>query len=268
MKKVLITCFMLLVSMSSLHAKEISTYLVGKYVDANSAKEKLTHAGFDVLAEYKSVKDGVTLVFTDEALKKEASKPKRAHAAILRLFVDKKEKMISITNPIYFGKAFMQDEYNAKVYEKELATLQATFTNLKGSVDKLDEDDISGYHFMMGMPYYEDANELGEGATAELLAKVQNYKKGKNVLFTLKLSNESYLIGYDLAKRTKKFVKKIGRANGAVLPYCISIEDGKATALEAKYYLAISYPLLSMGQFTTIATVPGAIEKDLSKPFK
>ncbi len=259
---------MLLVGMSSLNAKEISTYLVGKYVDVNTAKEKLTHAGFNVLAQYKSVKEGVTLIFTDEALKEEARKPKRAHAAILRLFVDKKEKMISITNPIYFGRAFMQDDYNAKVYEKELATLQATFTSLKGSTDKLDEDDISGYHFMMGMPYYEDVNELGEGTASELLAKLQNYKKGKNVLFTLKLSDENYLVGYDLAKRTKKFVKKIGRANAAVLPYCISIEDGKATALEAKYYLAISYPLLSMGQFTTIATVPGAIAKDLSKPFK
>jgi hypothetical protein len=40
-------------------------------------------------------------------LKKEASRPTRAHAAVLRLFVDEKAKTISITNPIYFGKAFM-----------------------------------------------------------------------------------------------------------------------------------------------------------------
>ena len=66
----------------------------------------------------------------------------------------------------------------------------------------------------------------------------------------------------------KKFIKKIGRANASVLPYCISIEDSKATALAAKYYLAISYPLLSMGEFMTISTVPGAIKQDLTKAFK
>jgi hypothetical protein len=121
---------------------------------------------------------------------------------------------------------------------------------------------------MMGMPYYSDVDELGEGSTAELLAKAQNYKDGKLLIFTLKLSDDSYLLGYDLDKRTKKFVEKIGRANAAVLPYCISIGNGAANSMEAKYYLAVSYPLLTMSEFTTIATVPGAITKDLTKPFK
>ena len=269
MKKiVLILASFLFLNLNTLMASEISTYLIGEYVDSSTATKQLKDAGYEVLTEYASVKDGTTIVFTNEALKAEAVKPKRAHMAVLRLFIDNKEKMISITNPVYFGKAFMQDEYNDKVFTKELAVLNATFGPLKGSVDRLDEDDIAGYHFMMGMPYYEDSDELGEGTTAELLSKAQNYKKGKFVLFTLKLSDDSYLVGYDLAKRTKKFVKKIGRANGAVLPYCISIENGVATSMEAKYYLAVSYPLLSMGEFTTIATVPGAIKKDLAKPFK
>lgn len=268
MRRIVIAFFTLLALASSVNAKEISTYLVGDYLDASSAKVKLANAGFEVIAEYKSVKDGLTLVFTNEALKTQASKPKRAHAAVLRLFVDEKEQMISFTNPIYFGKAFMQDDYNAKVYESAKASIEGEFSGLKGSVDKLEEDDIAGYHFMMGMPYYEDVDELGEDTTTQLLKKVQTYKKGKFVLFTLKLNDDSYLVGYDLSKRTKKFVKKIGRANAAVLPYMISIENGLASSLEAKYYLAVSYPLLTMTEFTTIATVPGAIKKDLSKPFK
>lgn len=263
MIKTLVAFFTLLAFASSVNAKDISTYLIGEYHDVNSAKDKLTSAGFEVIAEYKSVKDGVTIVFTNETLKTEASKPKRGHAAVLRLFVDNKEKMISFTNPIYFGKAFMQNDYNAKVYEEATASIKSAFPTLKDSVDKLDEDDISGYYFMMGMPYYEDADELSEGSTTGLLQKAQKYKKGKLVIFTLKLSDDSYLLGYDLGKRTKKF----GRANAAVLPYTISIENGQATSLEAKYYLAVSYPLLTMTEFTTIATVPGAIKKDLSKPF-
>ncbi|MDD2791090.1 MAG: hypothetical protein PHU40_10555, partial [Sulfurimonas sp.] len=90
----------------------------------------------------------------------------------------------------------------------------------------------------------------------------------KELVFAIKLSDTSTLLGYDLGKRTKKFVDKIGRANAAILPYCIAIENGKATALSAKYYIAISYPLLDMSGFMGIMTVPGAIVKDLEKPFQ
>jgi hypothetical protein len=75
-------------------------------------------------------------------------------------------------------------------------------------------------------------------------------------------------MGYDLGRRTKKFVKKIGRENAAILPYCIAIENGQAEALNPKYYIALSYPLLDMGGFMDIAAVPGAIIKDLEKAFK
>lgn len=253
---------------TGLEGKEVSAYLKGGYIDVATAKTKLAQAGFEVIASYMPVKDGTTLVFTNSALKAEASKPKRAHAAVLRLFIDDKEKSISFTNPIYFGKAFMQDDYNHKIFMAQLEAINSEFAGLSDSEDKLSFDDLAGYQFMMGMPYYEDTDELAEGSNDELVAKAKEYKKGKLVIFELKLSDKSTLIGYELGNRTKKFVKKIGRANAAVLPYCIAIEDGKATALGAKYYLAVSYPLLSMGEFMTISTVPGAIAKDLTKPFK
>ena len=252
----------------ALVGQDINTYLVGEYIDVKSASNKLKEAGYEILATYSPVKKGTTIVFTNSALKAEASKPGRAHAAVLRLFVDDQEKMISITNPVYFGKAFMQDEYKHSVFNAELENINKTFTALKASNDKLKFDDLAGFHFMMGMPYYNESDELGKGTNEELLLKAKEYKKGKLKIFELKLSDSSYLLGYELGKRTKKFVKKIGRANAAILPWCISIENGVATALNAKYYIAISYPLLTMGDFMGIATVPGAIEKDLSKPFK
>ena len=248
--------------------ENLSAYLVGSYVDSKDAKDKLTKAGFEVIASYKSVKKGTTIVFTNAALKKQGAMTGRAYASVLRLFVDKQEKMISFTNPVYFGKAFMQKDYDADVYEEQLNSINKAFTGLKGSVDSLSEDKLESFQFMTGMPNYEDVDTLGEGTNSELLAKAKKYKKGKLLVFELKLSDNSTLLGYDLGKRTKKFVKKIGRANAAILPYCVSIENGKATSLEAKYYIALSYPLLTMGTFTTIATVPGAIKKDLAKAFK
>jgi len=270
MKKVigLVYAFMMLIGASSLVASDISAYLTGSYINAKSAEAKLKEAGFEVIANYESVKNGSTIVFTNSALKAEASKKGRGHAAVMRLFVDDKEKKISFTNPVYFGRAFMQDDYNDKVFSGVKKSITDTFADLMPSIDRLEDDDLSGYHFMMGMPYYEDPDELAEGSQSDLISKAKSYKKGKNLVFELKLSDKSTLLGYELGKKTKKFVKKIGRANAAVLPYCILIEDGKATSLAAKYYLAVSYPLLTMGEFMTISTVPGAIEKDLKKPFK
>ena len=255
---------------SGLEGKKVSTYLVGTYVSVDDAKAKLSDAGFEVLATYPSVKKGTTIVFTNDAIKAEAAKPGRAYVAVLRLFVDDKKKMISFANPVYFGKAFMQDEYNHTVFNGALEAINSAFPGLKGSKDAMLFDNLAGYHFMMGMPYYQDQDLLGKpsATTAEAVAKAKKYKKGKAVIFELKLSDTTTLLGYDLGKRTKKFVKKIGRANAAILPWCVAIENGQAKALNAKYYIALSYPLLDMGGFMGIATVPGAIIKDLEKAFK
>ena len=255
---------------SGLDGTNVSAYLIGNYVDVATAKEKLSDAGFEVIATYKPVRKGTTIVFTNEALKAEAAKPGRAYAAVLRLFVDDKEKMISFTNPIYFGKAFMQDDYKHAVFNAALKAINSEFSGLKDSKDKLAYADLATYHFMASMPYYKDSVLLGDKnpTTADAVAKAKNYKMGKAIVFELKLSDTSTLLGYDLGRRTKHFVKKIGRANAAVLPYCISIENGQAKALDAKYYLAISYPGLSMSDFMGVATVPGAITRDLEKAFK
>lgn len=253
---------------TGLEGQKLNTYLVGAYVDATTATRTLKEAGFEVVASYNSVKDGTTIVFTNAELKTEAAKPGRAHAAVLRLFVDEQEKMISFTNPVYFGKAFMQNDYKHSVFNAQLEKINKAFPGLKASADAWDFESLSGYHFMVGMPYYEDADTLAEGNTAELVAKAKAYKKGKELIFEIKLSETSTLLGYGLGKRTNQFVEKVGRANAAILPYCIAVEDGKAKALSAKYYIAISYPLLTMGEFMGIATVPGAISKDLEKPFK
>ncbi|MEA3370019.1 MAG: hypothetical protein U9Q40_01620 [Campylobacterota bacterium] len=255
---------------TGLEGTKVNTYLVGEYMDTKAASSKLEAAGFEIVATYAPVKKGTTIVFTNAALKAEAAKPGRAYAAVLRLFVDDKEKMISITNPVYFGKAFMQDEYNHSVFNAQLESINKAFPALKASADMWDFDGLADYHFMMGMPYYGDADKLGKASASnsDAMAKVKAHKKGKSLIFELKLSETSTLIGYDLGKRTKKFVKKVGRANAAILPWCVSIENGQASALNAKYYIAISYPLLTMTEFMGIATVPGAITKDLEKPFK
>ena len=256
------------VAKTGLEGGIVNTYLHGEYMDVATAKTKLTAAGFEIVADYKSIKKGTTIVFTSDALKAEAAKPSRSNIAVMRLFVDEKEQMISITNPVYFGKAFMQEEYDHAVFNGELQKITKEFAGLKASPDQWEFDGLADYHFMISMPYYKDVDLLNEGSNADLLAKAKAYKKGKGLIFELKLSENSTLLGYALGKRTSKFVKKIGRANAGILPYCITIEDNKATALSAKYYIAISYPLLDMNGFMGIMTIPGAVIKDYEKVFK
>lgn len=255
-------------AMSNPEDHHIPAYLRGAYENVATAVSNLKQAGFTVIGKYKYFNDGTTILFTDSALKQEAAKKDRGFIALMRLYVDKKDNQISITNPIYFGKAFMQDQYSQPVFYKELSKLTSVFTGLKSSSEQLKFDDLSEYHFMWGMPYYTDFTTLSKGSDDALLAKLKNYKNGKDFLFDIKLADGSYLVGYKLNAKIAQFPQTIGVQNALVLPYLILITDGKAKILNPKYYLAISYPSLSMRQFMQISSTPGDIESDLTKPFQ
>jgi len=244
--------------------KVVATYKIGAYTDVDSTKSKLSSAGFDVVGTYKT-DAGTTVLYTNAAMKATANKATRGLAAVGRILVDDERKQISIANPVYFGKAFMQKEYNHTTASAVLGSLEKAFGPLKDSTDKWEFAGLAGYHFMVGMPYYEDMSVVGEGSTADLVAKAQ---AAKGTTAVVKLSEDRYVAFVTLDRRTNGFVKKIGTQNGQLLPWAVLIEGGEAKALSAKYFIAISYPLLTMTEFMTIATVPGAVEADLKKIFK
>jgi len=273
MKKLLGLVFSIVLSVMSLSAAnepdgDVSTYLVGEYMTPKDVEAKLSEAGFEVITTFKSIKKGKTVIFTCPTLKKEASKSGRAHVATMRAFADEKNQVLSITNPVYFGKAYMQKDYDHAKFSAVKAKIESAFTNLKGSEDKMEFDDLAGFHFMMGMPYYEDTKVVGEGSNAELITKLKEYKKGKNLVFELEIDKDTTLVGYKIGRGTERFAKKIGRANAGLLPWVIVVENDKASILQAEYYIALTYPQLGMGQFAGIASIPGDVIKDLKKPFK
>jgi uncharacterized protein (DUF302 family) len=242
---------------------KISSFLVGPYAAPEQVIADLEANGFEVLATHK-VGDLSSIVFTSAELKKMASRKDRGFAAAMRVLVDQKANKISITNPLYFGKAYMQADFRAVATRTVLENLNKSFEGLKNSEDVLEEDDLADYQFMMGMPKYNDMDVVAEGTDAELLAKV---KKSGKVLFELKLGDAT-LVGVEISKRTAKFPAKIGEGNAMVLPYTVLIEDGKAKSLAPKYNIALYYPMLTMSAFMTIATIPGAIVGDLENAFK
>lgn len=243
----------------------ISAYLRGEFMDVKTVEEKLKAAGFEVLTSVPVDKKGtlISVVFTDKSLVSMASKANRGFIASLRVLVDTKEKKISITNPLYMAKGFLQTDFDEKSAKKILVKLLEKFPGLKNSKDVLKFQLLPKYQFMNGMPHYEDMIEVASGD--DLLEKIKDNDK---VLFTQTLENGSTLIGIQLSKRTSTFTRRIGRNNAAMLPYPILIENGKAKILDPKYYIAYMYPMLKMTEFMTIASIPDAMIKDCEKVFK
>jgi len=243
----------------------ISAYVRAKYIDVNEAKATLEKAGFTILSVAAVNKKGdlTSIVFSNKDLTTMASKSNRGFSASLRLLVNKKDNHISITNPLYMAKSFMQNDFDEKIPKEALAKITSNFKTLLNSKDKLKFQLLPKYQFMHGMPFYQDMMTVASGKN--LLEKVQKHKR---VVFIQKLDNGSTLVGIKLRKRTNKFIDKIGTNNAALLPYPILIEDGKAKILDPKYYISVMYPLLQMSEFMTIATVPGAIVKDCERVFR
>ncbi len=252
-------------SLSAFASEMVSTYKIAAYVDVETAKSKLSTAGFEVVGTYKATDAGTTILYTNAAMKAAAAKEIRGFNAVGRILVDDERKQVSIANPLYFGAAFMQKEFNKTASLTVLNSLKKAFGTLKDSEDAWEAKGLSGYHFMIGMPNYEDMDTVGTGSTADLVAKA---KAAKGTVSVVQIGTDRYVAFVELDKRTSGFVKKIGSQNSEILPYAVLIEGGAAKALNAKYYIAVSYPLLTMTEFMGIATVPDAITKSLQKIFK
>jgi len=265
MRKLLTIVLMTLgLVVSSVAADLTPTYKIAAHVDVETAKSKLTAAGFEVVGTYAPFDKGTTILYTNAAMKAAAAKPTRGFAAVGRLLVDEERQVVHIANPVYFSKAFLQDDYNEATAKATLASLETAFGACKDSEDSWEFDKLPKYHFMMGMPYYEDMDIVGQGATADLVAKA---KAAKGTAGVVQLGADSYLAFVELDSRTSGFVKKVGTDKSELLPWAVLIEDGKAKALNAKYFIAISYPLLDLGGFANIMTVPDSALKSLKKTF-
>lgn len=245
--------------------KMVAAYRTGAYVDVDTAKAKLTAAGFEIVGTYAPTSNGTTILYTNAAMKADGNKDFRGLAAVGRMLVDDERKQVHIANPIYFNKAFLQEDYNHTTASATYIALEKAFGPLKDTQDLWSFEGLAKYHFMIGMPYYKEMDIVGEGTTAELLAKV---KEAKGTTAVIKLGEDRYVAFVELDRRTSSFVKKVGTQNAEILPWAVIIEGGKAKALNAQYFIAVSYPLFTMTEFMGIATMPGAITGNLQKIFK
>ncbi len=227
-------------------AKVIPTYFVAKASSASTVKGNLQGVGFQVLSTFKLTPSKTIITVTNSELKNS-----NTFVAAINVLVNA-NKEVKVQNPNYFGLA-----YGAGKFPKTVSNLASALGTLTGSKEGLEASKLPKYHFMFGMPYFNEQIVVG-GANPI-----------KPVLYKLNLPNGNILVGHKLSPSNRRFLSKINSMdNAALLPYQSLISGGKAKIMNAKYYLALSLPKLGMGDFMKISDIPGKIEDDIKADYK
>ena len=296
MKKLLFLSLLFLSStlliQTSLQAQNLKPYTIGAETTGSVAdvKTKVIDAlktnGISVIGQYTPASDQnrKLIAITSSDLKSAVNRVggMTGFAAALRVAVTKEgEKIIiSYTTPEYWGNAYFRSDYGkvAANYTALATKLKAALNPLGtnggttfGSKKGISASGLQKYHYMMGMPYFDDPIELNsfdsydkavETIDANLSKGVSNLRKVYTV--TLKSKNiKLYGIGLSGSDGESSFMPTIDGGSPkhtAFLPYEILVMGNKAYMLHGRYRIALSFPDLSMGTFMKIVSTPGNIE--------
>ena len=249
-------------------------------------KASLEENGLSVIGQYKPADDNNRWILVvsspdlDRAVEQVGGLT--GFAAALRVAITKEgsETIVSYTNPKYWGNAYFRDSFT-KVANNYIAFSNKLIKSMKsvgefkgttfGSEEGLSVKDLRKYHYMMGMPYFDDTVELEEFESySAAIEKVEaNIAKGVpnvKLVYKHKVPGKNItLYGFALSgeKGEGKFMPiiDIGKPkHTAFLPYEILIVDNKVHMLNGRFRIALSFPDLTMGTFTKIMSTPGDIE--------
>ena len=235
------------------------------YQKIDALKQKLADNGLQVLGTHSVAgsNDYTVVLYTAPALQAAAQAPGRGFAGVLRILVDKQAQQLVASNPEYYLRAFLQKEYKDGMEAPVLAALKKSLGTLTPSEDAMKTQKLSNYNFMIGMPHYDDFQCVGmDGTTTELCKKLETSAKDKIVFkLNLKADGSSVLYGVALSPEVEGFNLKLDTMGKShLLPYTVLIENDTACILPARYYLALSFPQLSMTEFGRIMSTPGKIQ--------
>jgi hypothetical protein len=244
----------------------------------------LTNHSFTILGKYnpENKNNLQVIVFTSTDLKNTVVKvsDRGALGAAFKVgLVEKDGKItISYTNPNYFLRAYMQNNYVTfkSVFQKfsadvktALATLGNEFKPFGGAIAA---NKIKKYHYKIMMPYFTDPVELNEYSSFEEGLKIietnlKNHKSNTVLVYKVIYPTEKVAV-FGIGLQSKEdgesyFLPKIGEENIAAMPYEIILQGKTVTMLHGKYRLALSWPELTMGTFMKIMSTPGDIEDTL-----
>lgn len=294
--KTLAIVFALLIPFCVVSAQNLQPYMVGfessESVTAIGEKLKVNLAANEikVVGFYQpaSDKSRMVIVFSSDDLENAVKKTGSltGFAAVLRIGITSEngKTIVSYTNPAYWGNAYFRNDFAkvAPLYTNLTKNIESamkasgSFVGKPfGSKEGLSVKELRKYHYMLGMPYFDEPVELGvfTSYTAALNKMEASIKKGiPNVKLVYKVTipgKDLTLYGFALSgtKGESQFmpVIDIGKPkHTAFLPYEVLVNGNKVQMLHGRYRIALSFPDLTMGTFSKIMSTPGEIE-DLLK---
>jgi len=250
----------------------VPTDFTAPYLPLADLEAKLTDNGLTVIGTYAvNGNDNYTsVIYTSDDLKKLGGQPGRGFISALRILHNAEKQELVVSNPEYYIRAFFQKEYTDGMEAPVMAALEAALGRMEPTDDHLSAKKLAKYHFMVSMPYYDDFVRVAKGSTADLMARLEA-NAGDRIVYKLDIKGDgsSMLCGVGLPDGLERFNEKLGTMGRShLLPYMVLIENGEANILHAKFFLALSFPQLTMGEFMKIMSVPGDIEDAFKADFK
>jgi len=223
-------------------------------------KAKLTAAGFEVAGEHRPYDGSVMMGFTNDTLKAAAAKSESGGYAVAQRvsMVTMKDKVqVAYTNPTYMAYAYQMDDNLAAVTDA-LVTVLGAEGGEYGVKKAKTAKQLRKYHYMFGMPYYDDPMKLASHADYQTaIAKVEENLAagagGTSKVYRIDIPGKDqalFAVGMTTECSSDKFVmdeidfKDVRSA--AHLPYELMVDGGDVYALHAKFRIAMNFPDLSM----------------------
>ena len=286
--KLFLSILFLIISVSAVQAENLKPFFLADAASGDFAqtvtdtKAKLGSAGFEVIGEYSPYKGATIIIVTNDALKNNAKATEfGGYGAVQRIAVTEMKGTIQVTytNPVYMAAGYRMAGDLADVAAALKGALgeQKTYGSEKGLTAKK----LKGYHYMFGMPYFDDPHVVAEhGSYDKAMQAVKTAlaakKGGVSKVYQLDIPGKKRtVIGVamtegmsdDTTIMTEVDFKDI--RSTAHLPYEMLVhENGKVYALSAKFRIALNFPDLSMAgshSFMGIMASPDAIKKALSQ---
>jgi len=248
---------------------------------ATETKGKLQAAGFEIVGEYSPYETAHIIIVTNDDIKANAAaSEKGGFGAVQRISITdvNGDIQLAYTNPIYMSYAY-QMKGNLENIENKLKTTLG-FIKSYGPAKGMEAEDIKGYHYMFGMPYFDEPVEIAdhgsyEKAIKELESGLASKKGGASQVYKVEMNGKGAVYGVAMTKdmsSDQTIMKEIDFKeirSTPQLPYeAIVTENGKIYILDARFRIAINFPDLSMAgsnSFMGIMSSPDAIVAAIKK---
>lgn len=263
-------------------ASETSGTLEQATTETASALEK---AGFEIVGQYSPVSDTNIIVVTNRQLKSIAARsPRGGYGAGQRISVTETDGTVEVgyVNPVYIQYAYHL-KGDMQPILTELSEALGMVTSCGAEKKEMTAKKLDGYHYMMGMQYFNDVSELGsfashESAVAAVEKGLANSGDALTQVYRIDIPGKQQTVFGVGMKATSEDEKALDEAfqlgvvdfegckKRAYFPYEVLVDGNSVEALHMRFRMAVHYPdLIMMGAhgFTKLIKSPGAIESAL-----